>query len=68
MFDLSVLPKKAQDELYDFYQFLVERYSHKKEENKQKTKSRSTEIKTFLDKYNLNLQNFSFNRDEIYER
>lgn len=68
MIDLSVLPKKAQDELYDFYQFLVERYSHKKEENKQKTKSRSTEIKNFLDKYNLNLQNFSFNRDEIYER
>lgn len=68
MFDLSVLPKKAQDELFDFYQFLIERYSHRKEENKQKERSRSTEIKKFLDKYNLNLQNSSFNRDEIYER
>jgi len=68
MFDLSVLPKKAQDELFDFYQFLVERYSHKKEENKKKAGTRSTEIKNFLDKYNIDLQNFSFNRDEIYER
>ena len=39
-----------------------------KEENKQKERSRSTEIKNFLAKYNLNLQNFSFNRDEIYKR
>lgn len=68
MFDLSVLPKKAQDELYDFYQFLVERYGRKTEINKNKAETRSTEIKNFLDKYNLNLQNFSFNREEIYER
>lgn len=68
MFDLSVLPKKAQDELYDFYQFLVERYSRKTEENKQKAETRSIEIKNFLNKYNLELQNYSFNRDEIYER
>ena len=39
-----------------------------KEENKQKERSRSTEMKNFLAKYNLNLQNFSFNRDEIYKR
>jgi hypothetical protein len=36
MFDLSLLPKKAQDELFDFYHFLVERYSHKKVETFEK--------------------------------
>ena len=28
-FDLSVLPKQAQTELYDFYLFLKQRYSEK---------------------------------------
>jgi hypothetical protein len=68
MFDLSLLPKKAQDELFDFYHFLVERYSHKKDETIRKTRSRNTDIKNFFEKYNLNLNDFSFNRDEIYER
>ena len=31
MFDLSLLPQKAQEELKDFYQFLLERYGHKNE-------------------------------------
>lgn len=68
MFDLSLLPKKAQDELFDFYHFLVERYSHKNVESVKKSKSRNLDIKNFFGKYNLNLNDFSFNRDEIYER
>ena len=27
--DLSLLPKKAQHELYDFYQFLIHKYASK---------------------------------------
>jgi len=67
MFDLSVLPKKAQDELKDFYQFLVERYGFKNEEESD-LELRKKRIQTFFDKYNLDLSNFKFNRDEIYNR
>lgn len=67
MFDLSVLPKKAQDELKDFYQFLVERYGFKNEEEPD-LESRKKRIQAFFDKYNLDLSNFKFNRDEIYNR
>jgi hypothetical protein len=67
MFDLSLLPQKAQDELKDFYQFLVERYGFKNEE-KSDLESRKKRIQAFFDKYNLDLSNFKFNRDEIYNR
>lgn len=65
MFDLSLLSQKAQEELKDFYQFLVERYGHKNEGD---SESRKKRIQAFFDKYNLDLSNFKFNRDEIYER
>ncbi len=67
MFDLSVLPKKAQDELKDFYQFLVERYGFKNEEESD-LELRKKRIQAFFDKYNLDLSNYKFNRDEIYNR
>lgn len=67
MFDLSVLPKKAQDELQDFYQFLVERYGFKNEEDSD-LQLRKKRIQAFFDKYNLDLSNYKFNRDEIYNR
>ncbi|MDZ7742719.1 MAG: hypothetical protein U5Q03_13465 [Bacteroidota bacterium] len=67
MFDLSILPKKAQDELFSYYQYLVEKYSRKKSTNIHKEKSRIKEINSFFDKYNLDFKGFSFNRDEIYE-
>jgi hypothetical protein len=67
MFDLSVLPKKAQDELKDFYEFLVERYGFKNEEESD-LELRKKRIQAFFDKYNLDLSNFKFNRDEIYNR
>lgn len=68
MFDLSVLPKKAQDELIDFYLFLVERYSHKKVEKNKKGATRAEKIDLFFNQYDINLKGFSFNRNEIYER
>jgi len=67
MFDLSVLPKKAQDELEDFYQFLVERYGFKNEEESD-LELRKKRIQAFFDKYNTDLNNFKSNRDEIYNR
>jgi len=67
MFDLSVLPKKAQDELKDFYEFLVERYGFKNEEESD-LELKKKRIQAFFDKYNLDLSNFKFNRDEIYNR
>ena len=68
MIDLSVLPKEAQNELYDFYHFLVERYGRKDLKKSKKVKSKSSEIDAFFDNYNINLKGFSFNRNEIYER
>ena len=67
MFDLSVLPKKAQDELKDFYEFLVERYGFKNEEESD-LELRKKRIQAFFDKYNLDLNNFKFNRNETYNR
>jgi len=67
MFDLSVLPKKALDELKDFYEFLVERYGFKNEEESD-LELRKKRIQAFFDKYNTDLNNFKSNRDEIYNR
>jgi len=66
MLDLSVLPRKAQDELLDFYQFLVERYGIKGRK-RISSKKVQVNIDAFFDKYNIDLKGFTFNRDEIYE-
>jgi len=66
MLDLSVLPRKAQDELLDFYQFLVERYGIKGRKSIS-SKKVQVNIDAFFDKYNIDLKGFTFNRDEIYE-
>lgn len=67
LFDLSVLPKKAQDELKDFYQYLFEKYGLKNE-GESDVELRKKRIQTFFDKYNLDLSNYKFNRNEIYNR
>ncbi len=66
MFDLSVLPQKAQEELADFYQFLVERYG--KNEKESELQEREKRIHAFFGKFNIDLNDYTFNRDEIYER
>lgn len=68
MIDLSILPKEAQNELYDFYQFLLERYGLKKEKELSRNKIKKNKINAFFDGYNLDLTDYKFNRNEIYER
>ena len=67
MIDIHILPKKAQNELIDFYQFLVERYVGKEEKSRKITNKRS-QVNAFFNQFALNMKDFNFNRDEIYER
>ena len=67
MIDIHILPKKAQNELIDFYQFLVERYVGKEEKSRKITNKRS-EVDAFFNQFALNMKDFDFNRNEIYER
>lgn len=66
MIELQILPKKAQNELIDFYRFLVERYVVKKEK-KDVSNSNEEKIDIFFNKFSFNMKNFEFNRNEIYE-
>ena len=67
MIDIQILPKKAQNELIDYYQFLVERYVGKEAKSRKKFNKQS-EVNTFFDQFALNMKDFNFNRNEIYER
>lgn len=66
MIELQILPKKAQDELIDFYRFLVERYVVQKEKKDVSTLAED-KIDSFFEKYSYNMNNFKFNRNELYE-
>jgi hypothetical protein len=68
MIDIHILPKKAQNELIDFYQFLVERYRTGQTKNKMKPNKDLNNITAFFDGYNIDLSDFKLNRDEIYDR
>jgi len=65
--NIQILPKKAQNELIDYYHFLVERYVGKEEKSRKKTNKQS-QVNTFFDQFSLNMKDLNFNRDEIYER
>ncbi|HAH24673.1 MAG TPA: hypothetical protein DCL77_13130 [Prolixibacteraceae bacterium] len=67
MIDIQILPKKAQNELIDYYQFLVERYVGKEVKSKKKTNKQS-QVNSFFDQFAINMKKYNFNRDEIYER
>lgn len=67
MIDLQVLPKKAQNELIDFYQFLVERYVGKENKSSKRINKRN-QVNAFFDQFAFNMKEVRFNRDEIYER
>lgn len=67
MIDLQILPKKAQNELIDYYHFLVERYVINKEKFSKKS-GKGKQVESFFDQFSLNMKDFKFNRDEIYER
>ena len=68
MIDIQLLPQKAQNELLDFYQFLLDRYVNGKKKRNSPRKISSKGIDLFFDKYNIDLNNYTFNRDELYER
>jgi hypothetical protein len=68
MIDLHILPRKAQNELIDFYCFLVDRYATGKRKKRSVSTSGTEDINVFFDNYNFDLSEFSFKRDEIYER
>ena len=68
MIDIHILPKKAQTELIDFYQFLVERYVSGKKKKNLKSISNDNQVTTFFDQYNIDLTDYKFNRNELYER
>lgn len=68
MIDIHILPEKAQAELIDFYQFLVERYVSAKRKKNLKSNSNDNQVGTFFDQYNIDLTDFKFNRSELYER
>ncbi len=68
MIDLQILPRKAQNELIDFYCFLVDRYVSGKRKKHTASGTVAKEIDDFFDRYDCELTEFSFNRNEVYER
>jgi hypothetical protein len=68
MIDIHILPQKAQNELVDFYQFLIERYSSRKRKRQTTTNATAKQVNSFFDQYNLDLSEFTFNRNELYDR
>jgi len=68
MIDIHILPQKAQNELIDFYQFLVQRYASGKRKRQASSNNTSKKVSNFFDQYNIDLTGFKFNRDELYER
>jgi hypothetical protein len=68
MIDLQILPRKAQNELIDFYHFLVERYANGNKQKLSKTNNIATQVTRFFDQFEIDLSNYKFNRDEIYDR
>ena len=67
MIDINILPQKAQNELIDFYQFLVERYVLRKTNRKTTNNSSSLEVNAFFNQFEIDLSEYRFNRDELYE-
>lgn len=67
MIDLRILPQKAQNELLDFYQFLVDRYASGKKK-KSSANNNSKQVDRFFDQYNIDLTDYNFNRNELYDR
>jgi predicted ATPase len=67
MIDIQILPKKAQNELIDYYHFLVERYVIKKDKSTKRAIT-TNQLDSFFDQFSLEMKDLKFNREEIYER
>ena len=68
MIDIHILPKKAQNELIDFYQFLVARYVSGNKKKQTPANTFSKQVHSFFDQYNIDLSAFTFDRSELYDR
>jgi len=68
MIDIHILPAKAQNELIDFYNFLVERYASRKRKKQTSSIASEKQVAAFFDEYSIDLADFKFNRDEVYDR
>jgi len=68
LIDIQILPENAQKELVDFYHFLVERYVKKRGKGLSGTKLTDEQVNSFFDQFNLDLTNYKFDRDSLYER
>ena len=68
MIDIHILPQKAQNELIDFYQFLVERYASGNRKRNSKIVATSKQDNSFFDQYEIDLSDFTFSRSELYDR
>jgi hypothetical protein len=68
MIDIHILPRKAQNELIDFHQFLVERYAGGKNKRGETSNTTAKLINRFFDGYDVDLTDFNFNRSELYDR
>ncbi len=68
MIDINILPQKAQNELIDFYQFLVQRYATGRSKKHTPNLHNTQKVSSFFNQYNIDLTGFKFNRNELYER
>ncbi len=68
MIDINILPRKAQTELIDFYNFLIERYTKDGVKKQESSDLYAKHVNNFFDGYNIDLSDFKLNRSEIYER
>jgi hypothetical protein len=68
MIDIHILPQKAQSELIDFYQFLVQRYASGKRKKQTYANNTSKKVSNFFDQYNVDLTGYKFDRSELYDR
>ena len=58
--DISGLPEIAKQEIRDFFDFLKQKY-HSLSNN-------YTDIDSFCDTFQIDLKDFTFNREELHER
>ena len=68
MIDINILPKKAQNKLIDFYNYLVERYAKEGLKKQEVSDLYTNHISKFFNGYDIDLRGFKLNRSEIYER
>jgi Protein of unknown function (DUF2281) len=65
--EIKELPLKAQNELLDFYEFLLSKYTHKLQRSKKRKAQKRSFIHEIMENPILSNEFNPFNRDEIYE-